>query len=87
MKITKPHENIIKIYLDSVSEKPKALKYLKDQGCVKTKYVEPLFMAAPEYLGQLKDKPVEGKTYALTGGPKDKCIANGNTWQESEVKV
>ena len=32
-----------------------------------------------------KDKPVEGKTYALTGGPKDKCIANGNTWKESEV--
>ena len=58
MKITKPHENIIKIYLDSVSEKPKALKYLLEQGCVKTQYVEPLFMAAPEYLGQLlaKDK-------------------------------
>ena len=31
-------------------------------------------------------KPQEGKTYALTGGPKDKCIANGNTWKESEVK-
>ncbi len=89
MKITKPHENIIKIYLDSVSEKPKALKYLLEQGCVKTQYVEPLFMAAPEYLGQLlaKDKPAEGKTYALTGGPKDKCILNGNTWSESEVKV
>jgi len=32
-----------------------------------------------------KDKPEEGKVYALTGGPKDKCIANGNTWKESEV--
>ena len=32
------------------------------------------------------DKPAEGKTYALTGGPKDKCIVNGYTWKESEVK-
>ena len=31
------------------------------------------------------DKPEEGKTYALTG--LGKCIANGNTWKESEVKV
>ena len=31
------------------------------------------------------NKPEEGKVYALTGGPKDKCIANGNTWKESEV--
>jgi len=52
--ITKPHPNIIKIYLDDVKEKPKALKYLQDQGCVKTKYVEPFLVAAPEYLGQLK---------------------------------
>jgi len=33
-----------------------------------------------------EDKPKEGKVYALTGGPNDKCIANGNTWAESEVK-
>jgi hypothetical protein len=32
-----------------------------------------------------KDKPVEGKTYALTGTKNDKCILNGNTWKESEV--
>ena len=32
-----------------------------------------------------KDKPVEGKTYALTGTKDDKCIANGNTWDASEV--
>ena len=40
-----------------------------------------------KYLKQkyLKDKPVEGKTYLLTGGPKDKCIANGNSWSESEL--
>ena len=34
---------------------------------------------------QVKDKPVEGKVYALTGGPGSRCIANGNTWAESEV--
>ena len=33
-----------------------------------------------------EEKPKEGKVYALTGGPNDKCIANGNTWAESEVK-
>ena len=32
------------------------------------------------------DKPIEGKTYALTGTKDDKCILNGNTWKESEVK-
>jgi len=30
--------------------------------------------------------PEYGKQYALTGGPEDKCISNGNTWEESEVK-
>jgi hypothetical protein len=36
---------------------------------------------------QLKkqDKPEAGKLYALTGGPGSKCIANGNTWEESVV--
>jgi hypothetical protein len=38
-----------------------------------------------------KDKPQAGKLYALTGGPGSKCIANGNTWEESvigkEVKI
>ena len=33
-----------------------------------------------------EDKPEEGKVYALTGGPGTRCIANGNTWTESEVK-
>ena len=33
-----------------------------------------------------KDKPVEGKTCALTGTKKDKCLLNGNTWKESDVK-
>ena len=33
------------------------------------------------------DKPEEGRTYALTGKKDDPCIANGNTWAESEVKT
>ena len=33
-----------------------------------------------------KDKPEPGKIYKLTGGSNDKCISNGNTWKESEVK-
>ena len=32
------------------------------------------------------DNPEADKVYALTGGHGDKCIANGNTWAESEVK-
>ena len=34
----------------------------------------------------IEDKPQPGKVYALTGAPKSRCIANGNTWSESEVK-
>ena len=34
---------------------------------------------------RLQDKPEAGKVYALTGGPGDKCIANGNTWSDSVV--
>tara|TARA_Y100001938_G_C7968644_1_gene368177 strand:+ start:710 stop:889 length:180 start_codon:yes stop_codon:yes gene_type:complete len=33
-----------------------------------------------------KDKPEAGKVYALTGARGARCIANGNTWEESEVK-
>ncbi len=33
-----------------------------------------------------KGKPEAGKVYSLTGKKGDKCIANGNTWAESEVK-
>tara|TARA_Y100000114_G_scaffold131264_1_gene129350 strand:- start:300 stop:545 length:246 start_codon:yes stop_codon:yes gene_type:complete len=32
-----------------------------------------------------KDKPEAGKTYALTGARGTSCIANGNSWKESEV--
>ena len=30
--------------------------------------------------------PQACKVYALTGASGTKCIANGNTWKESEVK-
>ena len=33
------------------------------------------------------DKPEYGKQYKLTGSKDDKCISNGNTWKESEVRV
>jgi len=33
----------------------------------------------------VKDEPIAGKTYALTGGPGSSCIANGNSWADSEV--
>ena len=36
-------------------------------------------------VGWVEDKPQDGKTYALTGTKDDKCIANGNTWDASEV--
>lgn len=35
--------------------------------------------------GDPADKPEPFKQYALTGGTDIKCIANGNTWAESEV--
>lgn len=31
------------------------------------------------------NKPEAGKTYALTGGPGSRCIANGYSWKDSEV--
>ena len=33
-----------------------------------------------------EDKPEDGKVYSLTGAKGTPCIANGNTWKESEVK-
>jgi len=32
-----------------------------------------------------KNKPTPNKQYRLTGGTGEKCIANGNSWAESEV--
>ena len=34
----------------------------------------------------VEDKPEDGKTYALTGGPGARCIANGYSWKDSVVK-
>ena len=33
-----------------------------------------------------RDEPVDGEIYMLIGTAEDKCIANGNTWEESKVK-
>ena len=33
-----------------------------------------------------QDKPQAGKIYSLTGAPGEACIANGNTWADSEFK-
>ena len=32
------------------------------------------------------NRPEAGKTYALTGGPGSRCIANGFSWKDSEVQ-
>ena len=34
----------------------------------------------------MTNKPEPNKEYALTGKSSDACIANGNSWKESEVK-
>ena len=34
----------------------------------------------------MTEKPESNKEYALTGKSGDACIANGNSWKESEVK-
>lgn len=38
-------------------------------------------------VAEANDIPQADKVYKLTGGPGEKCIANGNTWAESEVGV
>ena len=35
---------------------------------------------------EIEDKPEQGKIYSLTGANGVVCIADGNTWAESEVK-
>lgn len=72
-----------------------ALKALKDAG------LEPHTYCSDDGYGQdndcilvdvnfykvekKEDKPEYGKVYALTGGPDEKCISNGNSWADSEV--
>ena len=31
------------------------------------------------------DVPIDGEKYLLIGGKDDKCISNGNTWEESII--
>ena len=47
------------------------IKYGLDKGYIKPKK---------------ENKPEDGKVYSLTGAKGTACIANGNTWKESEVK-
>ena len=35
----------------------------------------------------MSDHPIPGQQYLLIGGTDDKCISNGNTWEESKVDV
>ena len=44
------------------------------------------FMGSENRILEKEDKPEAGKVYALTGGPGSRCIANGNSWKESEVE-
>jgi hypothetical protein len=37
-------------------------------------------------ISKANDEPEPRKIYALTGGPDDRAISNGNSWAESEVK-
>jgi hypothetical protein len=34
---------------------------------------------------KLMEHPIDGQQYMLIGGPNDKCLSNGNTWQQSKV--
>jgi hypothetical protein len=43
------------------------------------------FMGSENRILVKENKPEAGKVYALTGGPGSRCIANGNSWKESEV--
>ena len=44
------------------------------------------FMGSENRILEKEDKPKDGKTYALTGGPGARCIANGYSWKESVVE-
>ena len=60
---------------DQLQEKPK-WHYRKNKDG---------FMGSENRILEKEDKPEDGKVYALTGGPGSRCIANGNSWKESEV--
>ncbi len=59
----------------SISKKPK-WHYKKNKDG---------FMGSENRILDKEDKPQAGKVYALTGARGTSCIANGNTWKESEV--
>jgi hypothetical protein len=51
------------------------------------RFVKDMFMRQCELKpAKPVDKPEDRRTYVLTGGPDVPCIAQGNTWKESEVQ-
>ena len=61
---------------------PKEYEHLIDYEVIDLDTEEPDEEAADAVK---EDKPEEGKVYALTGGPRSRCIANGHSWKDSVV--
>ena len=34
---------------------------------------------------EIEEDPLPGELYQITGGPGEKCLSNGNTWEESKI--
>ena len=43
------------------------------------------FEKANDNMRKVDDKPKYNEIYRLTGASNIKCIANGNTWEESKI--
>ena len=43
------------------------------------------FEKATDNMRKVDDKPKYNEIYRLTGASNIKCIANGNTWEESKI--
>jgi hypothetical protein len=40
---------------------------------------------APDFLARIKNRPIYGQQYKLTGKKGEACIMNGSSWHESRV--
>ena len=86
---------IVHVDLDSPREEGEHIEKKFEKGIeapdeheaeqVVDKFIKDNMYGGPYYSIE-EDKPKEDKVYALTGGPGSRCIANGNSWKESEVK-
>ena len=56
----------------------------KDEEEAKDLAYDSMIMGDVDFVVE-EDKPEPGKTYTLTGARGSRCIANGNSWSESEV--